>query len=179
MVLATGTRRGRCPHRPETLRAESVGTNVPPCCRTFGTMRASSPTRVRVPPWRRVWRGHLQLKNGPGSCGRLAPLIRQGCALPPSPWGKASSGGGLVHRGLSWTFRGPLHTRHAFGVPPSPSRRGLFSAYLSSQARYPQTAAGDTLLRAYSLAFFNVSYMVYNSRLSLALARARAMGDTA
>ena len=49
----------------------------------------------RVPPQRRVWRGHLQLKNGPGSCGRLAPLIRQGCALPPSPWGKASSGGGL------------------------------------------------------------------------------------
>ena len=32
---------------------------------------------------------------------------------------------GLVHRGPSWTFRGPLHTRHAFGVPPSPSRRGL------------------------------------------------------
>ena len=48
----------------------------------------------RVPPQRRVWRGHLQLKNGPGSCGKLAPLIRPGYALPPTPWGKASTGGG-------------------------------------------------------------------------------------
>ena len=36
-----------------------------------------------------------------------------------------------IHRDLSWTFRGPLHTRHGFAVPPSP-RRGflcLFCAY--------------------------------------------------
>ena len=31
-----------------------------------------------------------------------------------------------IHRGPSWTSLGPLHTRHGFAVPPSPSRRGLW-----------------------------------------------------
>ena len=32
-------------------------------------------------------------------------------ALPPSPWGKATSGGGCIHRSLFLVYRGPLHTR--------------------------------------------------------------------
>ena len=31
--------------------------------------------------------------------------------VPPSPWGKAASRRGSVHRGPDLTFRGPLHTR--------------------------------------------------------------------
>ena len=31
--------------------------------------------------------------------------------VPPSPWGKATSRRGSVHRGPDLTFRGPLHTR--------------------------------------------------------------------
>ena len=82
----------------------------------------------------------------------VPPLIRQGFALPPSPWGKATSGGGVSlpspggrcrrsgGRGaVPGRFCVPPHTRHAFGVPPSPRRgfmmplpspawRGLWSA---------------------------------------------------
>ena len=34
---------------------------------------------------------------------------------------------GFVHPGLFFIVMGPLHTRHGFAVPPSPSRRGPFS----------------------------------------------------
>ena len=39
------SRRGRCPHRPETLWAEMLRINVPLCYRTPGPMWASAPTR--------------------------------------------------------------------------------------------------------------------------------------
>ena len=52
-------------------------------------------------------------------------------ALPPSPEGKASSGGGCVHRSSCLTFRGPLHTRQGSALTPSPGRRGLFSVAVS------------------------------------------------
>ena len=45
MAKVYRSRRGRCPHRPETLRVGPVGINVLPSHRTSGTMRASSPTR--------------------------------------------------------------------------------------------------------------------------------------
>ena len=46
MVPAIHARRGRCLHRPETLRAGPGCIIVLPSHRTSGTMRASSPTRT-------------------------------------------------------------------------------------------------------------------------------------
>ena len=36
--------------------------------------------------------------------------------------------------GPAYAFRGPLHTRQGFALPPSPSRRGLFSLYFSASS---------------------------------------------
>ena len=65
----------------------------------------------RVPPQRRVWRGPLTIKTGLIHWEGVVPLIRLGYAEPPSPWGKAASRRGSIHRGPFFIFRGPLHTR--------------------------------------------------------------------
>ena len=77
--------------------------------------------------------GTLTIKAGPGSIGLLGfPHPSGPLALPPSPEGKASSGGGCVHRSSCLTFRGPLHTRQGSALTPSPGRRGLFSVAVSA-----------------------------------------------
>ena len=67
----------------------------------------------RVPPQRRVWRGPLTVKTGLGPLGeRVFPHPSGPLALPPSPWGKATSGGGRLppagegdlRRGLSYFY---------------------------------------------------------------------------
>ena len=105
MVPAIHARRGRCLHRPETLRAEPAGINLPLCSRTFGPMRASAPTRAGrfySASWHgRIFQGsppHPALRGHPLQAGegRDSPHPSRAAPGPPSPEGKASSGGGMI-----------------------------------------------------------------------------------
>ena len=93
---AIHARRGRCPHRPETWRAEPAGINVLPSHRTIGTMRASSPTRwenfaihqapfftFRCPLHTRRKRGHpLQAGEGRGFPAAKGAVPGRFCVPP-------------------------------------------------------------------------------------------------
>ena len=104
MVKSPNSRRGRCPHRPETWRAEPAGINLPPCCRTLGPMKGIGPyASGKIVPCNQVRTNISGLPSTPGPAGPPSPSRRgqgfpssvRAYALPPSPEGKAASGGGL------------------------------------------------------------------------------------
>ena len=53
---------------------------------------------------------------------RSAPHPSGPLALPPSPWGKATSRRGTLYFSPPWTCRGPLHTRRKRGHPRKAQR---------------------------------------------------------
>ena len=66
--------------------------------------------------------------------------------VPPSPWGKATSGGGAFIGGPAFTFRGPLHTRPGL----RPVRRGKMTGFLRLYPSVPPVRLGaDVGIRPY------------------------------
>ena len=105
VVKSPNSRRGRCPHRPETWRAEPAGINLPPCCRTLGPMKGIGPyASGKIVPCNQVRTNISGLPSTPGPAGPPSPSRRgqgfpssvRAYALPPSPEGKAASGGGIT-----------------------------------------------------------------------------------
>ena len=84
MVKSPNSRRGRCPHRPETWRAEPAGINLPPCCRTLGPMKGIGPyASGKIVPCNQVRTNISGVPSTPGPAGPPSPS-RRGQGIFPS-----------------------------------------------------------------------------------------------
>ena len=147
MVKSPNSRRGRCPHRPETWRAEPAGINVLPSHRTSGTMRASSPTRwenfaihqapfftCRCPLHTRRCGGTLSKQERAGDSLRQKGRYQVGSASRPTPV-RASPCHPLPGEGFS------PHPARAQPGPPSPEGK----AASGGGGRYPRSGSPAAL----------------------------------
>ena len=117
MVKSPNSRRGRCPHRPETWRSEPAGINLPPCCRTLGPMKGIGPYAYgRFLPLNLA---HPMLLGSPPHPEKAGPpLIRHA-------FGRAtlSGGEGCLRRGITVYLLCCLS-----GISPGDSSTGCYTA---------------------------------------------------
>ena len=127
MVKSPKSRRGRCPHRPGTWRAEPAGINLPPCYRTLGPMKGIGPyASGKIVPCNQVRTNISGLPSTPGSAGPPSPSRRgQGPPLIRHAFGRAtlSGGEGCLRRGITVYLLCCLS-----GISPGDSSTGCYTA---------------------------------------------------